>query len=477
MRLITADFAKGAGHIIRGDAVVLMTAAVLVLVLPKIVSIEDYGYWQYYLLLASYIHIVGLGWSEGISLRYSGRRFADIELDTLRDQLSTFAILLSIVAALMLLGASFFEDDSTRSVIQLLALSLPITNLRYFLLYTLQATQRMRESSYVVMIDRILFLLFAAVAVTLNNRTFVWLILASVAARTVSLLSAIYYTACTERSHLLARPFSKSAVKEMRESVAGGYKVLLAGLAGLSVIGIARFAVEDRWGIETFASFSFSLALINLFLVFVNSVGIASFPHLRRLHSHMLSTALSRGRSYLSLASAVFLTTFFPMAIVISAWLPTYSDAPSMLALVFPLIVFEARQSVLLTPLLKTLRLESLLLAINTSAFVLSLFATFMASYVIESLPATLLMVVVVSGARAFASDRVLARHLRTESGVRVWAEDVLIVVTFLVATGPYTHPILGVLGYTAVVAILLLSKRAEVVLVVRQLHAFWRRG
>lgn len=476
MRLITAEFAKGAGHIIRGDAVVLMAAAIMVLVLPKSVSVEDYGYWQYYLLLGSYVHLAGFGWSEGISLRYSGLRFDDIDVGVFRNQLLLFSIALAIPASMVFLGAFYLVDEATRSVVQLLALSLPVTNLRYFLLYALQATQRMRESSFIVMLDRLLLLFFVVLVIAFSDRTFFWLVLASLAARTISFVPALYYTVFAAREPLKLRPFSRSSFHEMCENISGGYKVLLAGLAGLSVIGIARFAVEDRWGIETFASFSLALAITNLFLVFVNSVGIASFPHLRQLDYDVLSSALSGGRLYLSLASAIFLATFFPLAVVFSEWLPDYPDVPTTLALIFPLIVFEARQSVLLVPLLKTLRLESLLLRINVAALLLSVLATLLASYVIESLRATLLVVVVVSGLRALVSDQILARRLRAECGARVWATDIVVVVTFLMAASSYTHTIGGAVGYAIVVSILLFSKRTEIVFAARKGRMLWRR-
>ena len=46
--------------------------------LPKIISVEQYGYWQVYLFYSTYVGILHLGLNDGIYLRYGGEEYNDL---------------------------------------------------------------------------------------------------------------------------------------------------------------------------------------------------------------------------------------------------------------------------------------------------------------------------------------------------------------------------------------------------------------
>ena len=54
------------------------------------------------------------------------------------------------------------------------------------------------------------------------------------------------------------------------------------------------------------------------------------------------------------------LIVYYPLKIVLSAWLPKYVDSLTYMALVFPMCVFEAKIALLINSYLKTLRKEKL---------------------------------------------------------------------------------------------------------------------
>ncbi|OTO76655.1 hypothetical protein A5865_000513, partial [Enterococcus sp. 12E11_DIV0728] len=54
------------------------------------------------------------------------------------------------------------------------------------------------------------------------------------------------------------------------------------------IIGSIRFFVEKRWTIETFGKLSFTLSISNMFMTFINAVGVVMFPLLRRTNQNKL---------------------------------------------------------------------------------------------------------------------------------------------------------------------------------------------
>ncbi len=63
---------------------------------------------------------------------------------------------------------------------------------------------------------------------------------------------------------------------------------MLSSIASMLILGTIRFFVQQRWSIETFGKLSFTLSISNMFLTFVNAVGIVMFPLLRRTNQQRL---------------------------------------------------------------------------------------------------------------------------------------------------------------------------------------------
>lgn len=50
------------------NLVSLLVSTLVVFLIPKLIGVEDYGYWQLFLFYASYVGFLHFGWNDGISL-------------------------------------------------------------------------------------------------------------------------------------------------------------------------------------------------------------------------------------------------------------------------------------------------------------------------------------------------------------------------------------------------------------------------
>ena len=80
----------------------------------------------------------------------------------------------------------------------------------------------------------------------------------------------------------------KELVPEIFDNINIGSKLMLSSIASMLILGTIRFFVQQRWSIETFGKLSFTLSISNMFLTFVNAVGIVMFPLLRRTNQQRL---------------------------------------------------------------------------------------------------------------------------------------------------------------------------------------------
>ena len=56
----------------------LLSSILTSLVLPKFLGVEDYAYWQLFLLYSSYSGFALLGLNDGIYLRLGGKRYSEV---------------------------------------------------------------------------------------------------------------------------------------------------------------------------------------------------------------------------------------------------------------------------------------------------------------------------------------------------------------------------------------------------------------
>ena len=64
----------------------LLSSILTSLVLPKFLGVEDYAYWQLFLLYSSYSGFALLGLNDGIYLRLGGKRYFEVDHGELKAQ-------------------------------------------------------------------------------------------------------------------------------------------------------------------------------------------------------------------------------------------------------------------------------------------------------------------------------------------------------------------------------------------------------
>lgn len=67
------------GYVIFSNLLSFFISALVVLFVPKVVGVAEYGYWQLFVLYSSLLGIFQMGWLDGIYLRYGGREYKSLD--------------------------------------------------------------------------------------------------------------------------------------------------------------------------------------------------------------------------------------------------------------------------------------------------------------------------------------------------------------------------------------------------------------
>ena len=123
---------------------------ILSLVIPKLLNLEQYGYWQLFLFYTSYVGLFHFGFIDGIYLRMGGEKYSEIDFNILGAELRVFTttqIIISVIVIIFAFGG--VDNDRYRLFVLIMtSLYLPLTNITNYFGYIFQATNRTKIFSF-----------------------------------------------------------------------------------------------------------------------------------------------------------------------------------------------------------------------------------------------------------------------------------------------------------------------------------------
>ena len=404
------DIVKNFSYSLSSNLISLIISALITLVIPKIIGVEDYGYWQLYLFYSSYITFLTLGWNDGIYLRYGGEEYDNLDKKLFFSQFYSLLFSQIILAFIItVIGFNVLKDGDRLFILQMIAIDIIIVNARYTLTFILQMTNRIKDYSKVNILDRILYIFLVVLFLLLGNSSYRLLIMADIFGRLVSLLYAMYQ--CKDIVFKEIKDFAPS-FDETRRNISAGINLLFSNTANMLISGIVRLGIERNWSVIVFGHISLTLNVSNLFLKFINALSLVIYPVLRKISSDSLTKYYSIMRDILMAIVIGLLILYMPMRIILSQWLPQYAESLNYMALLFPIIIYESKMSLLINTYMKALRFEKMMLKINIVTLISSGILTFVSTVLIDNLDLSILSIVVLMAFRGIISELYLSRTL-----------------------------------------------------------------
>lgn len=402
---------KNIKYTVSANFFVLGISIILNLIVPKFLGINEYSYWQLYVFYSSYVGFFHLGWLDGIYLKIGGAEYDDLDKKNLGSQFWIFALFETIVALCISVYIYFFSNMGTQKteILLLTAIVLVIMNCKTFILYILQSTNRIREYAQLSRNDRYFYVIFLVLYLILGGRNFVVLIFLDIFSKLILTFWGFYKI----KDMLNIKPIiSRSLFLEIKDNIKIGSNLMFSNIANMLILGISRFFVEQKWSIETFGKLSFSLSISNMFMTFINAVGIVMFPMLRRADVKNLPSLYLNLRNVFVPITFLLLLFFNPVKLLLEIWLPDYKESLYFMGILFPMIIYDGRMSLLINTYLKTLRKEKEILLVNIIALCVTLVGTGYSVFIMDNITATIIVIVLCLIFRCIFAEYLLSKEL-----------------------------------------------------------------
>lgn len=399
------------------------------LLVPKVLGVETYGYWQLFGFYASYSGFFMLGLNDGIYLIEGGKTRSLIDKKAIGSQFHFTIILQLIVASFIACIAIYTAPElQRRFVLFAFAFYTVLCNLSCFLGYVFQAINETRLFSYSTMIERFVFLAAILVLYFLELNYFEPYVFAYIFAKACSLIYCLVHS----RDFIFSKKLRfLESLKLSLSSIKVGFPLMISNVASMLVLGVARALVDETWGIEAFGRVSFWLSMVNFFITFVSQASMVLFPALRQGTDAEQKTFYCGLRNMMELALPVVYLLYFPLALVLSMWLPQYAGSMHFLAILLPVCVFDTKMDLCCTTYFKVMREERTLLKVNLCTLFASAALSAIGVYVFNSLEAVLIGTVACIIGRSFFSEFYLNEKFSVSSGF-VSFQEIALTVAFV---------------------------------------------
>lgn len=446
-------------YTVSSNFLTLVVSTIITLILPKILGVADYGYYQLYLFYTSYVGFLHFGWCDGIYLKYSGKEYNDLDESTFKGQFNSLALFQSIIMLFIIIVINTTNTNEAEKifVFNMVALNLVILNLKTFCLFILQSTNRMKDYSLITMLDRIVYISLVLFFVFAGFKSFTYYIILDVLAKSISLAFSIYKI----KEIIFSKEEINWNIKESIDNIKVGINLMFANIASVLIIGIVRFGIQIGWDVTTFGKISLTLSISNMLLVFVNAISLAIFPLLKKANRSEYSNLYKVIRSILMPTVLVLLMLYYPIKELLTLWLPMYGDSLKYMAIVFPMIVFESKVSLLSNTFLKAEREEKAILKVNLFSAILSFFLTIIVVKLIHNLHLSMLLIVIVLAIRSILSEYVLSKILKVNI-LKNTILEILMVFFFIFVSWNYSS-LNGVLYYSIALLIYFTIQYSEI--------------
>lgn len=414
----------------------LLVSCATNLILPKVMTVSDFSYWQLFIFYSNYIPCLALGLNDGVYLRYGGMKLDELDYKSVKSQYYfgiLFQSILGIITGLVLVSLS--KTFLRQLVIVLVIIYYLWFTIQNYLGYIFQAVNETNIYSKSIIIQRIVFLIAQVGLLVLTVRTaFIYIPFYILGVAAAFLYLRIKIFPQFHKVHVDLSLGMHDGIKSMKF----GISLMIANICSMLILGIGRQIIDMKWGLIAFGKVSFSLTLMNFALTFIMQIGLVLFPALRRLSRRDLKDTYKKFNIRIFYLLPVMYLLYIPAQAILKLWLPQYAESIDYLAIVLPICYFDSKMDLIGSTFFKVLNQQVNLFRINLVTIVLSGIIGIVAAYIFNDMNILILGLVISIAFRSLLADYVLSHMI----GIRITMLDffdVMMAIIFIEVNQNYS--------------------------------------
>lgn len=419
---------KNASYALIAQGISLFVSCMTNLILPKVMGVEDYSYWQLFIFYATYIPCLAMGINDGVYLRYGGQDRQELNYSEIKSQYA-FGLVYQFVLALFVGGVAFFSfEDQYRKIIMIfVGIYYLVYTAHNFLGYIFQAINETDLYSKSIILNKVFYLLTQIGFVLLDAAKVFRLIPFYIFAQ---FLAWIYLFVHIYKEFKATKIDWNVGRAEAIESIRVGISLMISNVCSMLVLGIGRQLIDMHWGLMVFGKISFAFTLINFALTFISQISMVLFPVLRKIKNEELKVYYRKLTEILYCYLPMIYILYYPLSFILKLWLPEYRESVEWMAFVLPICFFDCKMNLIGNTFFKVLYWQKELLKINIITILISAVSGIISIVFFDSLKMVVFGMVLSIVFRSVLAEYILDRYIG-ENTIWEMMEDIVLAVIF----------------------------------------------
>ena len=307
-------------------------------VVPKILSVGDYGYYKTFTLYSTYIGLLHFGFIDGIYLKFAGQSYENLDKEKFRTYTRVLMLVEGIFSLIGMSISLFFLNTATFFIFIFVGLNIFLTNMTSYFEFICQVTMRFKQRSARKIILCTLNILSVGVLYLLYkfaNSEITGLLYIEITCLIAAIILGWYII--TYR-HIV---FGKAnSIKEEKSNliffIKTGILLLFATLVAQFIFAVDQQFINILFDEETYATYAFAYNMINVILIATSAISVVFFPTIKQMSKESLVERYPLINSYFLIAVSFCLISYYPLEFIVRFFLDKYIPSLPIFLIVLP---------------------------------------------------------------------------------------------------------------------------------------------
>ena len=343
---------KGVRDILRvmfGNITTIISGVIVGFLLPKELSLSDYGLYKTFTLYITYMGLFSLGIIDGIVLKYGGKDYEQLEQGLFRSYFKYFTAVMVAVSSAIIIAALLFAKGDMQFVFVMIGIDMVAGNMTNYFRQISQITQRFKEYSSRTIIQSVvktaivfLLLVLSHIGYKVSYRFFLSLVVLTDVLLTVWYIHT-YRTLAIGQSRSLRETYPL-----IRNLILAGFPLLFSNLAVQIILALDRQFVSVLFSKEDYAIYAFAYNMLSLVAIDISAISTVLYPALKRKESSALKENYGMLISIILMLVFGALLSFFPLCWILEWFLPKYIPSIVIFRVIFPGLAISSAISIVM---------------------------------------------------------------------------------------------------------------------------------
>ena len=375
-------FIKNVAFVTVSNVLTLFVGILSGFLIPKILSINDYGYYKTFALYTTYVGVFHFGFIDGVLLKFAGKSKEEIDLHHFRTIFRFLVVFELLVTICGICVAFFFLNSQIKWIFVFIAINLFSVNITSFYEYIVQITMDFKRLSIRSVIRTSIQFIALAILVAvyfvtgINVNPFIYIGLLVFINYFLLLWYLISY-----KDFLFGKAVSFK-ISSVFPYFKRGFPLMVCNLVVMLICAIDQIFVNVLFDNETYAYYAFAYSMVGVLMTMTSAISIVLFPTLKSFKGDTIKK-YAAFNSYLLIFAGASLASYQVFRFVVLHFLQKYTISLDVLRVVIPIVLitssitvvkynFYKKDNMILPCFIETLIV--LLLSIGADAVVYLLF-------------------------------------------------------------------------------------------------------